>query len=95
MSAIKKLLAEQDKDFINLHDLLIQIKDANNCTLAEAATALLRLLNQTNKFTMPSLYSYSALSGMVREKWEEQAVIQRIQHAAMWNEFEDSDEIPF
>jgi hypothetical protein len=95
MSAVKKLLQEQDKDFISLHDLLIAIKDANNCTLGEAASVLLRLMSQGTKLSNPTLYSCTVQLGMVREVWPKQTVIDQIYYVAANGNFEYSDEIPF
>jgi hypothetical protein len=95
MSGVKKLLKEQDKDFIGLYDLINEIKNANNCSLSEAATALLRLLNNATRLTIPTLYSNSVQFGMTTEKWPNDGVIDRIEYVAVNDNFEYSDEIPF
>lgn len=95
MSGVKRLLKEQDKDFISLHDLLLEIKAANNCTLGEAASVLLRLMAKGTKLSNPRLYSCTVQLGMTPEVWPKQSVIQQIEYVALNDNFEYSDEIPF
>lgn len=101
MSAVKKLLREQEQDFISLHDLLTEIRDTNTCTLKEAATVLLRLLSNSTELATPSLFSNTVRFGMVKESWSKNPTMMRLQQVALNGEFatpgwEDLDDsIPF
>ena len=94
MSVVKKILREQDQNFISLYDLLIEIKAANKCTLSEAATVLIRLLNKTKTSERPSLYTNTFPLGM------ENAFFEKLEFVALNGNFEmegdnDVDDLPF
>ncbi len=100
MSAVKEILREQDQNFISLYDLLVEIKAANKCTLSEAATVLIRLLNKTKTSERPSLYTNTFPLGMERTPWGKNAFFEKLEFVALNGNFEmegdnDVDDLPF
>ena len=55
---VKKLLAEYDKAFMSLHEVLYRMKATDNATYEEAAQALSRLLRDQTK-SKPAWYRFS------------------------------------
>lgn len=91
--AIRDILQKQDEGFISLHDLLMKMTAVHGDTLQDAATLLLRLLNQADNFERPAWYSNSLDKGvsLVGQSREVMFALQYVAVNGQW----DSDDIPF
>jgi hypothetical protein len=95
---IKTLLAEEDSDFISLHELLTVIAAAGNATYQEASRLLLRRLKNTDSDYRPTWYRLDINHGIVAmTNSDDSSSWECLRQAAKDGEplESDHDEIPF
>jgi hypothetical protein len=96
---IKDILQKQDGGFISLHDLLKKMAAVHGDTLQDAATVLLRLLNQRDnspgsESLYPNWYEFSRERGplAIKQGWEP---IEALRYVVVNGQWMDSNDLPF